>query len=123
MDLDYEHISEEAKKVLDDLLGRSEPLKAKDRLAIPPQPMPSQPSGVRIKNMNEVSIGYTPEQARVEARRCLQCKNAPCIKGCPVTINIPAFLEQIAENNFKEAIDVIKQSSLLPAICGRVCPQ
>ncbi len=123
MDLDYEHISSEAKAVLDDLLGRTEPLKPKDRMAIPQQPMPNQPSAVRIENMNEVALGYTCEQARVEAMRCLQCKNAPCIKGCPVAIDIPSFLASIAKNNFKEAIDTIKQSSLLPAICGRVCPQ
>ena len=122
-DHDYHSISDEAKALLDELLGRTETLKPKDRMAIPPQPMPSQNPAERIHNMDEVALGYTPEESRVEALRCLQCKNAPCVKGCPVSINIPAFIDAIAENNFKAAIDIIKQSSLLPAICGRVCPQ
>lgn len=123
MDLDYNQISSEAKAALEDILGRKEPLKPKDRMAIPVQPMPTQPSSERRNNMEEVALGYTPEQAQVEASRCLQCKNAPCIKGCPVAIDIPGFLKATANKEFKNAIDVIKQSSLLPAICGRVCPQ
>lgn len=78
---------------------------------------------MRRKNVSEVAQGYFPEQARLEALRCLQCKNAPCIEGCPVRINIPAFIRAIADGDFKFAIDVIKQNSLLPAVCGRVCPQ
>lgn len=120
---DYESLSKAAKATLDEILGRSEPLKPKDRLKIPLQAMPSQAPDKRVGNMNEVALGYTPEQARVEAMRCLQCKNAPCIEGCPVRINIPAFLEATARGNFQEAIGIIKQSSLLPAVCGRVCPQ
>lgn len=123
MDLDYDQISSAAKAVLDDILGRTEPLKPKDRMAIPAQPMPAQPAMERVKNMEEVSLGYTPEQAQIEAARCLQCKNAPCIKGCPVGIDIPGFLEATANKEFKKAADIIKQNSLLPAICGRVCPQ
>ncbi len=98
-------------------------LSAKDRMAIPPQPMPEQPAKERVQNMSEVTYGYTPEQARVEAMRCLQCKNAPCVKGCPVGIDIPGFLKEAAQGNFKESLAVIKRDSLLPAICGRVCPQ
>ncbi|MBT3194657.1 MAG: NADPH-dependent glutamate synthase [Verrucomicrobia bacterium] len=123
MDLDYAQISADAKTALDAILNRTDPLKPKDRMAIPAQPMPAQPASERVKNMEEVALGYTPEQAQVEAERCLQCKNAPCIKGCPVAIDIPGFVKAIAETEFGKAVDTIKQSSLLPAICGRVCPQ
>jgi glutamate synthase (NADPH/NADH) small chain len=92
-------------------------------MAIPPQEMPSQPARDRILNMDEVALGYAPEQARLEAMRCLQCKNAPCVQGCPVCIDIPGFLKAAAHGDFTEAIEVVKQSSLLPAVCGRVCPQ
>lgn len=98
-------------------------LKPKDRMAIPSQEMPTQDPAVRSHNMQEVSLGYTPEQARLEAMRCLQCKNAPCIAGCPVNINIPGFIKAIADGDNKQAIDIIKESSLLPSVCGRVCPQ
>ena len=98
-------------------------LKAKDRLAIPQMDMPTQDPQIRACNQQEVALGYSPEQARVEALRCLQCKNAPCIQGCPVAIDIPAFLQKAAEGRFQESINVIKEASLLPAICGRVCPQ
>ncbi|MBL7077793.1 MAG: NADPH-dependent glutamate synthase [Kiritimatiellae bacterium] len=123
MDLDYDQISKEAQEALDAVLGREEPLKPRDRMAIPAQPMPAQPSGVRVGNMDEVALGYTEAQARVEAMRCLQCKNAPCIDGCPVRIDIPAFVIACADGDFQKAIDIIKANSLLPAICGRVCPQ
>jgi len=95
----------------------------KERLAIPPQMMPEQDPKERIRNVNEVPIGYTPEQAIEEANRCLQCKNAPCVKGCPVEIDIPGFIRQIAEGDFRGAINTIKITSVLPAVCGRVCPQ
>ncbi|MGM0431820.1 MAG: NADPH-dependent glutamate synthase [Spirochaetota bacterium] len=98
-------------------------LTPKQRLAIPLQEMAAQDPNERIHNMNEVALGYTPEQAELESLRCLQCKNAPCIKGCPVAINIPAFLAKAAEGDFAGSIAVIKENSLLPAICGRVCPQ
>ncbi len=123
MDLDYDQISADAKHALDAILSRSEPLKPKDRMAIPAQPMPTQPPAERVKNMSEVALGYTPEQAQVEAERCLQCKNAPCMQGCPVAIDIPGFISAIANKDFKGSVDIIKKSSLLPAICGRVCPQ
>ncbi|MEM2227132.1 MAG: NADPH-dependent glutamate synthase [Candidatus Bathyarchaeia archaeon] len=86
-------------------------------------PMAEQPPEERIKNFKEVPLGYTPEQAIEEAKRCLQCKEAPCIKGCPVEIDIPAFIKLVAEGRFKEAALKIKEKNALPAICGRVCPQ
>jgi glutamate synthase (NADPH/NADH) small chain len=92
-------------------------------MAIPAQEMPAQDPGVRRSNMEEVALGYTAEQAKLEADRCLQCKNAPCIAGCPVGIDIPGFIQAIAEGDNKQAVDIIKESSLLPAVCGRVCPQ
>lgn len=98
-------------------------LTPKDRLAIPAQEMPSQDPNLRRSNMGEVALGYGPEQAKAEALRCLQCKNAPCIAGCPVGIDIPAFIQAIADGDNKKAIDIIKEDSLLPAVCGRVCPQ
>ena len=100
-----------------------QPLKPKRRMSIPAQDMPSQDPNVRRSNMEEVAIGYSPEQARVEAERCLQCKNAPCIAGCPVQIDIPGFLKAAAEGDFQSSIDIIKHNSLLPQVCGRVCPQ
>ena len=85
--------------------------------------MPSQPPEIRNKNFKEVALGYTPEQAMDEAARCLNCKNKPCVGGCPVAINIPAFISQVKEGNFEEAYQIINRSSSLPAVCGRVCPQ
>lgn len=102
---------------------KDKPLTPKDRMAIDQQPMPVQEPDVRRRNMQEVAIGYTETQARVEASRCLQCKNAPCMKDCPVSINIPAFIHEVAQGRYAEALGVIRQSSILPAICGRVCPQ
>jgi glutamate synthase (NADPH/NADH) small chain len=101
----------------------NEKLTPKERMAIPSQDMPSQDPNVRKKNMEEVALGYTQEQARLEAMRCLQCKNAPCMTGCPVQINIPAFIKAIADGDFQTAINIVKKNSLLPAVCGRVCPQ
>ncbi len=95
----------------------------KDRMAIPLQVMPTGEPKVRAREMSEVALGYTMEQAVVEANRCLQCKNQPCVKGCPVEVHIPEFLAQVAQGKFKEAVGIIKQTNLLPAICGRVCPQ
>ncbi|MEW6684955.1 MAG: NADPH-dependent glutamate synthase [Candidatus Edwardsbacteria bacterium] len=87
------------------------------------RPMPKQTPKERIKNFSEVALGYTPQLAIEEAKRCLQCKKPLCIGGCPVEINIPGFIKAIAENNFPEAIRIIKEKNSLPAICGRVCPQ
>jgi len=94
-----------------------------DRYKIPPQDMPAQDPVERRSNVNEVATGYTETHARLEAMRCLQCKNAPCIKGCPVQIRIKDFIAAIADGDFKKALAIIKENSLLPAVCGRVCPQ
>lgn len=85
--------------------------------------MPSQAPEIRNKNFNEVALGYTEEQAVNEADRCLNCKNAPCMNGCPVQVNIPAFIAKIRERDFEGAYQIIAKSSSLPAVCGRVCPQ
>ena len=85
--------------------------------------MPSQEPDVRNKNFLEVALGYTEEQAVDEANRCLNCKNKPCVGGCPVAIDIPAFIEKVRERKFEEAYKIISKSSSLPAVCGRVCPQ
>jgi len=98
-------------------------LTPKMRLQIPPQEMPCQDEHVRRGNMQEVALGYSPAQAMLEAERCLQCKNAPCIAGCPVRIDIPAFIQKVKEGDFLGAAKIIKQTNLLPSICGRVCPQ
>ncbi len=86
-------------------------------------PVREQEPQVRAKNFEEVCLGYNAEEAMAEASRCLNCKNAQCMKGCPVAIDIPAFIGQVKEGNFAEAYRIISQSSALPAVCGRVCPQ
>lgn len=117
-----EKLAAEANEELARVEALSE-LKPKDRMSIPVQDMPAQDPEIRRHNMQEVALGYTPEQARLEAMRCLQCKNAPCIKGCPVSINIPGFIKAIVDGDNKQAVDIIKETSLLPQVCGRVCPQ
>ncbi len=86
-------------------------------------PVREQAPDVRNKNFEEVCLGYNKEEAMEEATRCINCKNAQCIQGCPVSINIPGFIHQVKEGNIEEAYKVISQSSALPAVCGRVCPQ
>ena len=86
-------------------------------------PMPSQAPDVRNKNFEEVALGYSEETAIDEAKRCLGCKNRPCVSGCPVNIHIPEFISKVAEGDFEGAYEVISLSSSLPAVCGRVCPQ
>lgn len=86
-------------------------------------PMPEQEPTVRNKNFKEVTLGYTPEMAIEEAKRCLNCKNRPCVSGCPVNVQIPDFIAKIAEGDFKAAYEIIAQTNALPAVCGRVCPQ
>jgi glutamate synthase (NADPH/NADH) small chain len=90
---------------------------------IPRQPMPEQEPKVRAKNFDEVPFGYSPEIAMREASRCIQCKNPGCMAGCPVEIDIPAFINRVKEGDFKGAIAKIKEKNALPAVCGRVCPQ
>ncbi|MBM6914199.1 NADPH-dependent glutamate synthase [Gemmiger formicilis] len=86
-------------------------------------PMPSQDPAVRAHNFDEVALGYTYDMAVNEARRCLACKNKPCVTGCPVQIDIPAFIERVANEDMEGAYKVLSASSALPAVCGRVCPQ
>ena len=86
-------------------------------------PVSEQDPEVRAHNFSEVCLGYTAEEAQCEASRCINCKNAQCMKGCPVAINIPRFVEQVKNGNFEAAYQIISESSALPAICGRVCPQ
>lgn len=116
-----EQLNQDAEAILLDLAKA--PLTMKARLAIPQQDMPSQDPAIRRGNMQEVDLGYTTAQARVEASRCLQCKTAPCVQGCPVGIDIPRFIRAIEDGDFSRSVQVIKEASLLPAICGRVCPQ
>lgn len=119
-------VTDEAeRKLLEELLAKQEQgnLKPKDRYEIPPQDIPEQDPVERRGNVNEVALGYTELQARLEAMRCLQCKTAPCVKGCPVRIRIRGFVAAIGGGDFREALHIIKENSLLPAVCGRVCPQ
>ena len=85
--------------------------------------MREQDPNVRNQNFEEVALGYTPQEAIEEAERCLQCKAQPCVKGCPVAVQIPDFISEIASGNFDKANQIIKQTNSLPAVCGRVCPQ
>ncbi len=86
-------------------------------------PVREQEAAARAKNFDEVCLGYNKEEAMEEAARCINCKNAQCVKGCPVAIDIPAFIEQVKLGNIEAAYQIISQSSALPAVCGRVCPQ
>jgi glutamate synthase (NADPH/NADH) small chain len=95
----------------------------KERLKIPRQSMPEQDPKVRARNFDEVPLGYTPDLAKTEALRCIQCKNPSCIGGCPVEVDIPAFISLVAEGDFIGAAKKIKSTNALPAVCGRVCPQ
>jgi len=115
----------ERQELLQQLLNKQKTgkLKPAERYEIPEQDMPEQDPIKRRANVNEVATGYTETHARLEAMRCLQCKKAPCIKGCPVQIRIQDFVAAISDGDFKEALAVIKENSLLPAVCGRVCPQ
>ena len=120
MSHDYETLRQ---KAVEKLASLPETLKTPDRMSIPVQEMPSQDPVERAHNMKEVATGYSKEQAVLEAKRCLQCKNPKCVLGCPVGINIPGFIKCVAEERFEDALGVILESSLLPSICGRVCPQ
>ena len=96
---------------------------AKEKMSIPPQAMPEQDPSSRAHNLREVALGYSDEQAKREASRCLQCPAKPCMQGCPVAIDIPGFLAKAADGDFAGALAIIRKTSLLPAVCGRVCPQ
>ena len=85
--------------------------------------MPSQDPEVRRHNFQEVALGYTEEMALEEASRCLNCKNPQCMQGCPVSVDIPGFIKLIKERDYQGAIDIVKATNSLPAVCGRVCPQ
>ena len=85
--------------------------------------MKTQDPKKRINNFEEVALGLTEDEAVKEAKRCLNCKKAACVGGCPVEIDIPAFIRLIAESKFKEALEKVRERNLLPAVCGRVCPQ
>lgn len=95
----------------------------KPNMALEKNPMPAQEAKVRARNFDEVTLGYSEETAIDEAMRCLNCKNMPCVAGCPVKIHIPAFIEKVKEGDFEAAYQIIAESSSLPAVCGRVCPQ
>ena len=86
-------------------------------------PMPSQEPNVRNHNFDEVALGYTEEMAIGEAKRCINCKNKPCVSGCPVNVRIPEFIAKVAEGEFEAAYEILTSTNSLPAICGRVCPQ
>ena len=104
--------------------AQATPLSAKERAAIPRVVMPELAPEERIKSLHkEVNLGLTPEQALTESHRCLSCKNPGCVKGCPVNIDIPAFIKQIELGDIQKASAIIHESSSLPAVCGRVCPQ
>ena len=96
---------------------------AKANMSLTRNAMPTQDAEVRAHNFDEVALGYTEEMAIDEANRCLNCKNMPCVEGCPVKIHIPEFITKIKEGDFEGAYQIISQSSSLPAVCGRVCPQ
>ncbi len=101
----------------------SEELSKKEKMAIEPQQMAERPGEERRRDFGEVNLGLTEEQAVLEAMRCLQCKNPPCVSDCPVSVNIPAFIKLVSERKFIEAAQLIREDNSLPAITGRVCPQ
>ena len=86
-------------------------------------PMREQPARERVRNYDEVPFGYSPEEAMMEASRCLMCKKPKCVEGCPVEIDIPGFINFIAQEEFRDGVNRLKEKNILPAICGRVCPQ
>lgn len=116
-----EELAREAEKIWNAIKGKT--LSPKDRMEIPVQEMPARDPMKRAREMGEVALGYTEEQARVEAARCLGCKNRPCVAACPVGVPIPEFIACIQDGDYAKAVATIKLTNLLPAICGRVCPQ
>ena len=101
----------------------SEKIPLKERMKILRQPIPEQSPAQRITNFNEVNLGYSEELAKLEANRCLNCKNSPCSEGCPVGVRIADFIEAITEDDYARALGIYKTDNILPAVCGRVCPQ
>lgn len=93
------------------------------KVRVPRQPMPEQDPAVRVTNFDEVPLGFSPETAMVEAARCIQCKKPGCLGACPVNIDIPAFLQLVADGDFLGAASKVRETNALPAVCGRVCPQ
>ncbi|MBI9043661.1 MAG: bifunctional dihydroorotate dehydrogenase B NAD binding subunit/NADPH-dependent glutamate synthase [Anaerolineaceae bacterium] len=116
------YISEE-KSAIETASNGSKKITVKERMKIPRQPMPMQDPIERAKNFEEVALGYTEEQAILEATRCIQCKKPSCIEGCPVRVQIPSFIAKVAEGDFREAARLIKEDNVLAAVTGRVCPQ
>jgi len=104
-------------------MAENRPLTPKERMAIERQPMREQDGSARIANFNEVNLGYVERVAMLEAERCLQCKSAKCIPGCPVAVDIPAFVRHLAEGNLPAAAGILLRDNALPAVTGRVCPQ
>jgi glutamate synthase (NADPH/NADH) small chain len=99
------------------------PLEKKDRMKVTRQVMPQQDPDVRVRNFKEVPFGLKEEMALTEASRCLECPKAPCIKGCPVEVDIPGFISLIMKKDYAAGARKIKETNSLPAVCGRVCPQ
>lgn len=118
-----DQLDSEAKKVIESIRTMGGSLKMKDKLELPPQQMLELEPATRARSMEEVAVGYTESQAIAEASRCLNCKNPACVSNCPVHMHIPEFIAEIAKGDFKAAFEKITEVSLLPAICGRVCPQ
>jgi len=108
---------------IEELIKKKLELTKKEKMAIPRQVMPEQDAVGRRSNFNEVNLGFDEETAMLEAIRCIECKKPLCINGCPVNIDIPKFISKISDGDFFGAIDIIKEDNLLPAVCGRVCPQ
>ena len=118
--IDPKELDKKAEELVNNLPSS---MSVKDRMAIPCQDMPSQDPHERIHNMKEVALGYTENEALAEANRCLNCKTKPCMQGCPVGIDIPAFIQEIQKKDYKKALEIIQRTSLMPEVCGRVCPQ
>jgi glutamate synthase (NADPH/NADH) small chain len=118
-----EHLAHEELRRITSIRSEGRELSPRERLALPVQSMPCQDGAERAGNMLEVAEGYGEAQARLEAERCLNCRNAPCVQGCPVRVDIPGFILKIREGDYQGAARVIKRTNLLPSICGRVCPQ
>lgn len=117
----YDHIEERKQKEACECMTAAEKAFTHDGKSR--VPVREQPAEVRKNNFDEVCLGYNAEEAIAEAKRCLNCKKPQCVTGCPVQINIPAFIHEVAEGNFAEAARIISEDSALPAVCGRVCPQ